>query len=52
MTRFLKSLEARMKDPKLNKKFSQAVQSNQKLVNENSAAYNRAKKNFYLAQDK
>lgn len=52
MTRFLKNLEARMNDPKLNQKFSQAVQLNQKVVNDNTAAYNRAKKNFYLAQDK
>lgn len=51
MTKFLKLLDARMNDPKFNKRFSQAVQPNQKLAKENKAAYNLAKKNFYLSQD-
>lgn len=52
MTRFLKSLEARMQDKERNRNFSKAVQTNQKLIKTNAAAYNRAKENFYLAQDK
>ena len=52
MTRFLKLLEARMQDSEFNRNFSKAVQINHNLVKKNSAAYNRAKENFYLAQDK
>lgn len=46
MTRFLKSLKARMQDPERNQNFSKAVQVNQSLVKKNEVAYNRAKKNF------
>ena len=52
MTRFLKSVEARMKDPERNLNFSKTVQPNEKLIKKNEAAYNQAKENFYLAQDK
>ncbi len=52
MTRFLKTLEARMKEPELNLNFSKTVQPNKKLIKKNEAAYNQAKENFYLAQDK
>lgn len=52
MTRFLKSLEARMQDKEYNRNFSKAVQTNQQLVKKNGAAYNRAKENYYSAQDK
>ncbi|WP_176489604.1 hypothetical protein [Lysinibacillus fusiformis] len=52
MTRFLKTLEARMKEPELNLNFSKTVQPNKKLIKKNEAAYNTAKENFCLAQDK
>lgn len=52
MTRFLKLLDARMQDPEFNRNFSKAVQIDHELAEKNRAAYNQAKENYYLAQDK
>lgn len=52
MTRFLKLLDSRMQEPEFNRNFSKAVQIDHELVMKNRAAYNRAKENYYLAQDK
>lgn len=52
MTRFLKLLDARMQDPERNRNFLKSVQIDHELVKKNRAAYEQAKKNYYLAQDK
>ena len=46
MTKFFKLMEARMQDPEFNRKFTKAVQVDQKLIEQNREAYNRVKERF------
>ena len=52
MTRTLKLLKVRMQDPERNRNFLKSVQIDHELIEKNRAAYNQAKENYYLAQDK